>query len=162
MIGERLPHHESPEDKPMNKLHNPETVAPPFSSYSHAVESMQNCHVLFISGQVGVNPDGSLAEGIEAQTETALNNIRETLRSANMDFEDITRLNTYVVNREDIAKVRGVRESVLGDARPASTLVLVAGLASEDWLIEIEAIAAKPWHFYGDGTVFETRGRPGI
>ena len=109
----------------MNKLHNPETVAPPFSSYSHAVESMQNCHVLFISGQVGVNPDGSLAEGIEAQTETALNNIRETLRSANMDFEDITRLNTYVVNREDVAKVRGVRESILGDARPASTLVLV-------------------------------------
>ena len=27
---------------------------------------------------------------------------------------------------------------------------------------EIEAIAAKPWHFYGDGSVFDTRGRPGI
>ena len=146
----------------MNKLHNPETVAPPFANYSHAVESMQNCHVLFISGQVGVNPDGSLAEGIEAQTQTALNNIHEALRSANMDFQDLTRLTTYLVNREDVPKVRTVCEAVLGDARPASTLVLVAGLASEDWLVEIEAIAAKPWHFYGDGTVFETRGRPGI
>ncbi len=162
MIGRCSPYQEPPEDKPMNKLHNPETVAPPFSTYSHAVESMQNCHVLFISGQVGVNPDGSLAEGVEAQAEAALRNIREALRSASMDFEDITRLNTYLVNREDIPKVRSVRESVLGDARPASTLVLVSGLASEDWLVEIEAIAAKPWHFYGDGTVFETRGRPGI
>ena len=146
----------------MNKLHNPETVAVPFSTYSHAVESTQNCHVLFISGQVGVNPDGSMADGIEAQTEAALKNVRELLKSANMDFEDVTRLNTYLVNREDIAKVRGVREGLLGDARPASTLVLVAGLASEDWLVEIEAIAAKPWHFYGDGSVYETRGRPGI
>ena len=146
----------------MNKLHNPETVAAPFSTYSHAVESTQNCHVLFISGQVGVNPDGSMAEGIEAQTEAAFKNVRELLKSASMDFEDITRLNTYLVNREDIAKVRGVREGLLGDARPASTLVLVAGLASEDWLVEIEAIAAKPWHFYGDGTIYETRGRPGI
>ena len=38
------------------------------------------------------------------------------------------------------ATVRGVREGLLGDGRPASTLVLVAGLASEDWLVEIEAI----------------------
>jgi enamine deaminase RidA (YjgF/YER057c/UK114 family) len=146
----------------MNKLHNPETVAAPFSTYSHAVESTQNCHVLYISGQVGVNPDGSMAEGIKAQTEAAFNNVRELLKSASMDFEDITRLNTYLVNREDIAKVRGVREGLLGDGRPASTLVLVAGLASEDWLVEIEAIAAKPWHFYGDGTIYDTRGRPGI
>ena len=146
----------------MNKLHNPETVAAPFSTYSHAVESTQNCHVLYISGQVGVNPDGSMAEGIEAQTEAAFKNVRELLKSASMDFEDITRLNTYLVNREDIAKVRGVREGLLGDGRPASTLVLVAGLASEDWLVEIEAIAAKPWHFYGDGTIYDTRGRPGI
>ena len=146
----------------MNKLHNPETVAAPFSTYSHAVESTQNCHVLYISGRVGVNPDGSMAEGIEAQTEAAFKNVRELLKSASMDFEDITRLNTYLVNREDIAKVRGVREGLLCDGRPASTLVLVAGLASEDWLVEIEAIAAKPWHFYGDGTIYETRGRPGI
>ena len=146
----------------MNKLHNPETVAPPFSNYSHAVEATQNAHVLFISGQVGIAPDGTMAEGIEAQTEQALKNVREALRAANMDFEDVTRLNTYLVNREDIAKVRGVRDGILGDARPASTLVLVAGLAAEDWLIEIEAIAAKPWHFYGDGSVFDARGRPGI
>lgn len=146
----------------MNKLHNPDTVAAPFSNYSHAVESMQNCHVLFISGQVGVDPDGNTVQGIEAQTEQALKNVREALRSANMDFEDITRLNTYLVNRDDLAKVRGIRDGMMGDARPASTLVLVAGLASEDWLIEIEAIAAKPWHFYGDGSVIETRGRAGI
>ena len=146
----------------MNKPHNPETVAAPFSTYSHAIECTQNCHVLFISGQVGVKPDGVLAEGIEAQTEAALNNIRELLHSASMDFEDITRLNTYLVNRGDVAKVRTVRESILGDAQPASTLVLVAGLASEDWLVEIEAIAAKPWHFFGDGSVLGARARSGI
>ncbi len=56
----------------MNKLHNPETMAPPFSNYSHAVESTQNCHVLFISGQVGVNPDGSMAEGIEGVWDGAI------------------------------------------------------------------------------------------
>ena len=78
----------------MNNLHNSKTVVAPFSTYSHAVESTQNCHVLYISGQVGANPDGSMAEGIEAQAEAAFKNVRELFKSASMGFEGITRLNT--------------------------------------------------------------------
>lgn len=145
----------------MNKLHNPDTIAPPFAKYSHAVEVMPSAHSVFVSGQVGVNKNGKMAKGIEAQTEQALKNVRAALKSANMDFEDLVRLNTYVVNAADIGKVRTVREKMLGDVRAASTLVVVAALASPDWLIEIEAVAAKPWHFFGDGSVLDTRGRAG-
>jgi enamine deaminase RidA (YjgF/YER057c/UK114 family) len=47
------------------------------------------------------------------------------------------------VNRDDVATARAVREEVLGGHRPASTLAYVQGLASPDWLIEVDFVAAK-------------------
>lgn len=127
----------------MNKAHTPSTVAPPFGAYSHGIEVPPNARWLYVAGQVGVLPNGKIAEGITAQTEAAINNILAILNSAGMGMEDVTRMNTYLVRPGDLAAVREVRTRMLGSARPASTLVMVAGLASPDWLIEIEAVAAK-------------------
>jgi enamine deaminase RidA (YjgF/YER057c/UK114 family) len=49
----------------------------------------------------------------------------------------------YLVNRDDVAAARAVREEVLGGHRPASTLAYVSGLAAPEWLIEIDFIAAR-------------------
>ena len=53
----------------MNRTSNPATVAPPVGAYSHAVEVPPGSRLLYIAGQVGNLPDGSLPEGVGAQTE---------------------------------------------------------------------------------------------
>ncbi len=52
-------------------------------------------------------------------------------------------MNTYLVAGQPLADVRAVRVKALGDLKPCSTLVFVAGLAAPELLIEIEAIAVK-------------------
>ena len=53
----------------MLKTNNPSSVAPPAAMYSHSVEVPPNARWLFTAGQVGMRPDGTLAEGFEAQHE---------------------------------------------------------------------------------------------
>jgi 2-iminobutanoate/2-iminopropanoate deaminase len=126
----------------MSKYHRPSTIAPPFSRYSHGVETEGNVRWLHISGQVGVTPDGKLADGAEAQIEQAWRNVLNVLDAAGMGPRDLVKVTTFLINRADLATARAVRDRMLQGAEPASTLIFVAGLASPDWLVEIEAIAA--------------------
>jgi 2-iminobutanoate/2-iminopropanoate deaminase len=126
----------------MPKYHRPPTIAPPFSRYSHGVETEGNVRWLHISGQVGVTPDGKLADGAEAQIEQAWRNVLNVLDAAGMGPRDLVKVTTFLINRADLATARAVRDRMLQGAEPASTLLFVVGLASPDWLVEIEAIAA--------------------
>ena len=147
----------------MNRLHNPDSVAAPFSNYSQGVEMMQNAHIMFVAGQVGVDPDGNVAEGFEAQAERAFQNVGEVLSSAAMDFEDVSRMHVYLVNQEDVPEFRDIRDRVMGLARPASTLVVVEGLADPSWLVQIETVAARRMYFWSDGGLQpSTRGPLGV
>jgi enamine deaminase RidA (YjgF/YER057c/UK114 family) len=126
----------------MNKHHNPSTVAPPFSSYSHGVEAPAGARWLHVSGQIGVRPDGSLPEGAEAQLEQAWRNVFAILEAGGMTKRDLVKTTVFLTVHADTGLARRVRERMLEGATPASTLVFVAGLARPDFLIEIEAIAA--------------------
>lgn len=127
----------------MNKIHNPAEIAPPIGAYSHGIEVPPGARTLHISGQVGIMPDGKLAPGIEGQTEAALNNILGILKAAGMGIEDVVKMSTFIIDANDIAKVRAVRMRILGNHRPASTLLVISRLAAPEYLIEIEATAAK-------------------
>jgi len=59
----------------MSKLHTPDGMAPPFGHYSHGVEVAPSARWLYLSGQVGAQPDGTVPDGIEAQAEWAWKNI---------------------------------------------------------------------------------------
>lgn len=126
----------------MLKIHNPPTIAPAFSRYSLGVEAPAQARWLFVSGQVGVNPDGSYAEGPEAQMEAAWGNVLAVLDSAGMAAADIVKVNGYLTRAEDTPLFRGVRDRMLAGAESASTLVVVSALAHPDWLVEIEVVAA--------------------
>ena len=123
--------------------HNPAAIAPPFSPYSHAVEVGPDARWLHISGQVGVLPDGSFAKEPSAQMEQAWRNILAILKAANMGPHDLVKVTAFLTRAEDVPLFREVRETLLDDARPASSLILVAGLAHPDWVVEIEAVAAS-------------------
>jgi len=127
----------------MNKIHNPAEIAPPIGAYSHGIEVPAGARTLHISGQVGITPEGKVAAGIEAQTEAALNNILGILKVAGMGVEDLVKMTTFLIDANDIAKVRTARMRVLGSHRPASTLLVISRLAAPEYLIEIEATAAK-------------------
>lgn len=127
----------------MLKKHNPETVATPLSSYSHGVEVPANARWTCLSGQIAIATDGSVPNGIEAQTRLVFENITNILQSADMTLQDLVRLNIYIVNPDDMAGFRTVRDEFVGSVKCASTMVVVAGLAKPEFLLEIEAMAAK-------------------
>ncbi len=127
----------------MIKLHTPNSIAAPASRYSHGAESGPNARWLHISGQVGTNADGSIAEGIEAQIHRVWANTFAVLNEAGMGVRDLVKVNTLLMDRAHLAIMRDIRDSYLGDHSAASTLFVVAGLAHPDWLIEMETVAAQ-------------------
>lgn len=127
----------------MHTTYNPETVSPPFGAYSHGVEAPAGARWLHVSGQVGVMPDGTMADGIDAQCEWAWKNLISVLEAAGMSLDDVVKVTTYLLSAEDVPIWRKARDQVIGDARPAATLCVISALAGADWLVEIEAIAAK-------------------
>ncbi len=123
--------------------HNPTTVAPPFSRYSHGIEAPAGARWLHVSGQVGVGPDGRLADGPRGQIEQAFQNLMNVLKAAGMGPHDLVKVNVFLTRREDIGDYREVRDRAFQGAEPASTLLLVSGLARPEWVVEVEAVAAK-------------------
>jgi len=127
----------------MIEFKNPGGVAPPFGNYSHSALVAKDARWLQVSGQVGVMPDGAIAEGIDAQCEWAWKNLLAILDSAGMELADVVKTTTYLVNADHVAAFRKARDRAIGAHRPASTLVVVQALASPDWLVEIELEAAR-------------------
>jgi enamine deaminase RidA (YjgF/YER057c/UK114 family) len=127
----------------MPRFLNPPGLAPPASRFSHGVEHRLAVRRLLISGQVGVRPDGSVPEGLEAQTELALDNLIAVLGEAGMEIADLVKMTTYVTVPGAVATFRRVRDRRFSGHAPASTYLEVAGLASPRFLVEIEGEAVK-------------------
>ena len=128
----------------MNKNVNPKSVHKPVGVYSHTVAVPAGARWVAVAGQVGMNAKGVLARGIRRQAEQAFRNVLACLRENGMRKNDLVKLTVFLTDSRLIAEYRAARARVLGDAvRPASTLLIVAGLASPDMLIEVEAWAAR-------------------
>lgn len=128
----------------MLKAFNPKTIAPPQGKYQMAIEVPAAARTLHISGQVGVLPDGTLAKGFDAQADAVWANLKAVLAEAGMTFDDLVKVTIILVDKAHIGPSRDARERALGThRRPASTLLVIPALASPDYLIEIEAVAAK-------------------
>ena len=122
------------------KAHNPQT---PLANYSHGIEVPPNARWLHISGQVAVDKDGKTPERFEDQVQLVFDNLRAVLAQAGMSPKDLVKVNVYLLRPEDIPALRAARDAFQGDARPASTLVIVSRLVRPEWLVEIEAVAAQ-------------------
>lgn len=126
-----------------NRLFNPDGIAAPLAAYHHGIEVPAGAKWLHTSGQVGITPDGKIAEGFEAQARAAMASLTAILKDAGMDWPDVVKVNLFITDPADIPALRKVRSEFQGDAKPGSTLLVVAGLASPDLKVEIELIAAK-------------------
>jgi 2-iminobutanoate/2-iminopropanoate deaminase len=118
-------------------------VAARIGTYSDAVEAAPNQRWLFTSGTPGMNAAGELPADITAQAELAWGHILKMLERAGMSVHDLVKITQYLIRAEDIPAYAKVRARMLGDARPASMLLVAAALPRSDFLLEIEAVAAR-------------------
>jgi enamine deaminase RidA (YjgF/YER057c/UK114 family) len=123
---------------------NPDALLKP-SSYTHVV-ALGPGKTIYISGQVPVNSKGEIVGkgDLKVQVKQVYENLKLCLAAAGATFDDVVKMNTYVVNYkpEYVTTIREVRSEYLSLKNPpASTLAGVQALYHPDVMIEIEAIA---------------------
>lgn len=108
--------------------------------YSQAIA--MDC-LLFCSGQLGLDPQtGNLVDGVEAQAERAMLNLRAVLDAAGLTFEDVVKTTIFLADMADFAVVNAIYGRFMPDPPPARSTVQVAALP-KGGLVEIEAIARR-------------------
>jgi enamine deaminase RidA (YjgF/YER057c/UK114 family) len=128
----------------MFKVRNPATIAPPVGAYSHSVEIPAGARILSIAGQAGIRPDGTLPESFEEQHEEIWKNTLAILEDAGMGPENLVHLNVYSTDASGIRFLAPHRKKYLPEGYlTTSTWVVVSALANPNWVVEMEAIAAK-------------------
>ena len=123
--------------------HNPTGLFPQYRNYSHAVEINGNSRLLIISGLNGYLQDGkSMPDSFEEQGNIIWQHIGTILRSADMGYENIVSIRTYLADPSyDEANVQ-LRVKYLGHNQPALTVVCCQ-LLDPKWKLEVEVTAAK-------------------
>jgi len=124
----------------MLKLHTPAEIFRPIGPYAQAIEATAIERILFISGTMGIEKDGSIAEDFETQADRVWSNIAATLHAANMGFSNLAKLTVWLANRDDWQLAARIRQRYLGEHKVAMSVVQL-GLIDPKWLLEVEAIA---------------------
>jgi enamine deaminase RidA (YjgF/YER057c/UK114 family) len=127
----------------MKRPLNPSSIRAPFASYSHAVEVTTPGRMVFASGQLGVSPDDSIPEDVEAQAVLCFENIKAILAEAGMTLADVARFTAYVTDRAYFPVYGAVRSRYVAGTAFASTLVIVSGFTRPEFKVEVEVTAVR-------------------
>ena len=122
---------------------NPPGLSKP-TTYSHIVKAGKT---LYIAGQVGAKPDGSIAgDTMVAQLEQVLANLQIALKSQGADFSHVAKITIFVTSIDEFRapEAAKIRAKYFGSTHPASTLVQISQLANPAYKVEIEAVAVLP------------------
>jgi 2-iminobutanoate/2-iminopropanoate deaminase len=123
--------------------HNPSGVFPPYANYAHAVQVPPGARTLYISGLNGYEQDGvTMPAEFAGQAALIWRHLGVVLSEADMSYDDLVSLRFLLAAAaDDPANVAILREH-LGDHLAARTVV-VQQLLEPEWLVEVEAVAAK-------------------
>lgn len=127
----------------MHKPLLPRGIHPPFAPYSHGIEVAAGSRLVFCSGQLGIGASADVPGDCGRQTQLCFDNIAAVLREAGMDLQDIVRINAFVSGREHLRPYMEVRNRLFAEPYPASTLMIVSGFARPEFVVEVEAVAAR-------------------
>ncbi|MFF0947626.1 RidA family protein [Rhizobium leguminosarum] len=109
--------------------------------YIHALEVRQMSRLLFVSGTMGLDQQGMAAADLEGQLELIWSHLRAILSSADMTVDNIVRLTSYLSDGAFMEANQNARLRALGGRAVPTTAIIVETLR-DDWLVEIEIIAA--------------------
>lgn len=117
------------------------TAAPAaIGPYSQAIEVNG---MVYASGQIPLNPaTGEIPEGIEAQAEQALTNVKNLLEAAGTSIDNVVKTTVFMADMADFATVNGIYARYFTEPYPARSAVAVKTLP-KNVLIEVEVIAVK-------------------
>ena len=101
-------------------------------------------NMLYVSGNVGTDANGNLAEGCEAQSRQVMANIRAIVEAAGGRMEDVCKITCFLTNMDDYAAYSKVRLETWPSNPPASSTVGVTCLVRPEMLVEVEAIVKLP------------------
>lgn len=122
--------------------HNPSRgIYPATSDYAHAMEVAAPQRLLFVSGTMGLDKTGKPGTTLDEQLALIWSNLRAILASAGMSVDNIVRLTSYLRDASFVEANQNARLAALG-GRAIPTTAIVAQTLREDWLVEIEVIAA--------------------
>lgn len=125
----------------MNKVINTEKAPKAIGPYSQAIKAGNG--MLFISGQIPVNPEtGKVEDGIIAQTEQVFQNIKAILDEAGYSFKDVVKTTCLLNSMDDFAQMNSVYAKYYNEMLPARAAYAVDKLPM-GVLVEIETIAYK-------------------
>jgi len=131
------------------KMFNPDTLGKPLGQYSHIARVKGAAELVFIAGQIATDKAGNLvgADDFDAQCARVYANIEAALKAAGGGWRNVVQFTTYLVHSQDIPKLRAFRQREFSRyfpdaAYPPNTLLVVDRLASESYLLEIQAVAA--------------------
>ncbi len=111
--------------------------------YSQAVETSAGGTMVFISGQIPVNPaTGEIPEGIAAQTRQSLENVKAILAEAGLSVDNVVKTTVFMADMADFAAMNEIYASVFTQPFPARSAVAVKALP-KNVLVEIEVIAQR-------------------
>lgn len=132
--------------KPVQYI-NPDTAGPPQGLYSH-VARVEAGPLYFIAGQVAVDRQGALVGkgDFERQCRQVYDNLGAVLEGLGLGFADVAKFTTYFVHSQDIERFMSLRAELYPKlfpdrVYPPNTLLIIDRLVTEDFLVEIEAVA---------------------
>jgi len=113
------------------------------TGYSHAAKVGG---LVFVAGQIAQDVEGALVGrgDIEAQAVQVFDNLKAVLASAGATLDDVVKMTTYTTSLAYRPKIAEVRARYFKTYFPPNTFVVVASLATPEYLLEIEAVAAVP------------------
>ena len=124
----------------MKKVISTTNAPAAIGQYSQAIEANG---FVFASGQIPVNPEtGEIPEGIEAQAEQVMKNVKNLLEAAGTSVDQVVKTGVFIKNMDDFATINGIYAKYFAKDCPARSCVEVARLP-KDVLLEMEAIAVK-------------------
>lgn len=110
----------------------------PVSHYCHATRAGDR---VWVSGTVGVRPDGTIPEDTAEQFQVAIDAVDRCLKAAGAEARHVVKVTVLLTDINDRAAINPIRQQYFGAHRPASTLFEVSALVSPEMKVEIEVEA---------------------
>lgn len=110
------------------------------AAYTHGTVARGAERLVFVSGQPPWSVDGPVPEAFDDQCRLAWRNVERVLTEAGVALGDLAKVTIYLSDRCYREANSRIRAEVLGDHRPAVTVV-ITDIYSEEWLLEIEGVA---------------------
>ncbi|MEV6965364.1 RidA family protein [Hamadaea sp. NPDC051192] len=119
---------------------NPPILPAATGSYTHGALVTGVRRAVFVSGQVPWDRDEPIPPDFADQCRLTWRNVLAVLAEADMGVRNLASVRIFLADRAYRTINGRIREEVLGDHRPAITIV-IATIYAEEWLLEIEAVA---------------------